>query len=115
MTPAEMLVPVSDDHALRQFELEALRQITDNLRRLNDKADKQGEFLQTMDGRLIRIESNKLDDTVTTLAAKVDALESDRDRRDGAIGLAKGMPGVVPWIVSLVTALAAAIGWARHP
>lgn len=84
---SEMLMPVTDDHALRQFELEALRQITDNLKRLNDKAEKHGDVLQGIDSRLIRIESNKLDATVSALVTKVDALEAEKDRREGARGL----------------------------
>ncbi len=80
-------MPVSDDHALRQFEIEALRQITDNLKRLNDRSEEQGRTLHSIDNRLIRIESNSVNSDVAALKEKVDGLERERDRREGALGL----------------------------
>lgn len=84
---AEVIMPVPDEHALRQFEIEALRQITDNLRRLNDRSEKQSEVLHGIDARLIRIESNKLEPAVDLLTREVALLRQDKDRRDGATGL----------------------------
>jgi hypothetical protein len=84
---SELMMPVTDDHALRQFEIQALRQITDNLRRLNDRSEEQGKVLHSIDARLIRIENNKLEPSVDLLKAEVAALKQDKDRRDGAAGL----------------------------
>lgn len=88
-------MPVSDEQALRQFEIEALRQITDNLKRLNDGQAKiidgqaeQGRSIHAIDTRLTRIESNSVNKKVAELEAKVDALEAERDRRHGASNLA---------------------------
>jgi hypothetical protein len=78
-------MPVSDEHALRLIEIEAMRQITDNLKRLNEGQAEQTRTLHSIDLRLTKIESNSVNTKVTELATKVDALESDRDKRDGAI------------------------------
>lgn len=85
-------MPVSDEHAMRQFEIEALRQITDNLRRLNDAQAEQGRVLHSIDNRLVRIESSSVAAKVSELECKVDLLEAERDRRAGALRL-------VEWIV----------------
>lgn len=89
------MMPVTDEFALRQFEIEALRQITDNLRRLNDGQEKiiegqveQGKSIHAIDTRLTRIESNSVNKKVAELELKVDALEAERDRRSGAANLA---------------------------
>ncbi len=102
-------MPVSDEHALRQFEIEALRQITDNLRRLNDKSEEQSKVLHSIDSRLIRIESNKLEPAVEELIVKVDALERDKHRRDGAISawewVFKNWPGIIGFFGLIVLIL----------
>ncbi len=98
-------MPVSDEHALRQFEIEALRQITDNLKRLNDGQAEQLRALHGIDNRLTRIESNSVNAKVTTLEGKVDALESDRDKRVGAIGAIEWLGKHWPLIALLVGAI----------
>lgn len=114
--PRKIIMPVDEERALRQFELEALRQITDNLKRLNDKSDKHGDVLQAIEIRLGRIEDNKLGHEVETLKAKVDALEADKHRRDGAIGMASKAPGLITWLISIGAAIVGAVGavgWMR--
>lgn len=113
-------MPVSDEHALRQFEIEALRQITDNLRRMNDRLDRQaesqaeqGKVLHSIDSRLIRIESNKLEPTVEKLQQDVEELKQDKDRRDGALGLAQRLPSSVPWLLTVISACAALVAWLK--
>lgn len=95
----ELMMPVTDENALRQFQIEALRQITDNLKRLNDKMDKQGDELRSIDARLIRIESNSVSASVQKLQEEVGDLRAEKFRRDGALGLFqwtfKNWPGVI--------------------
>lgn len=103
---SEIFMPVTDDHALRQFEIEALRQITDNLKRLNDKMDVQSDKMNAMDVRLARIESNRIDGDVSTIRqTQIKAIE-----RIGAIELelaqTKGATGVVGTILRSPT-----LGW----
>jgi hypothetical protein len=106
-----LMMPVEEETALRQFEIEALRQITDNLRRLNDKMDKQGDDIRAIDARLIRIESNSVSTAVTKLEAEVEVLKVDKNRRDGAFGLVewafKNWPGIVAFFALIAVILAA--------
>lgn len=99
-------MPVSDEHAMRQFEIEALRQITDNLRRLNDGQAEQGKVLHSIDTRLVKIESNSVANKVGDLERKVDELEADRDRRAGAIGLFEWLFKHWPALVGFVLLVA---------
>lgn len=68
--------------------------------------------------RLVRIESNKVNESVASLttkvdsiAAKVDKLEAVNDRRDGATGLLtwifKNWPGIIGMIATIVVVLTA--------
>lgn len=104
-------MPVSDDQAMAQFQIEALRQITDNLRRLNDNIAEQTKTLHAVDLRLTKIESNSVNSKVAALEDKVDSLERDRDKRDGATGLAtwvfKNWPGVIGFIMLMFVVLEA--------
>lgn len=106
-------MPVSEEHALKQIEIEALRQITDALKRLNERSDKQAELLVDVRERLIRIESNKVDSRVEDLERKVDELEADRNRRLGALGAAEWLSRFGPWLVAVFATVAAVIGWDR--
>ena len=100
--PPEMLMPVSDEHAMRQFEIEALRSINRNLERLYQRSDEQGQTLHTIDLRLTRIESNSVSAEVGELKSKVDQLESDRDRREGALSLGNWLLRNWPALVALL-------------
>jgi hypothetical protein len=105
----DLLMPVSDDKAVHLIEIEAMRQIVDNLRRLNDRSEKQTEVLHGIDQRLVRIESNKLDTVVAELRADVTILKADKERRDGAFGLVnwafKNWPGVIGFFVLIFAIL----------
>lgn len=108
---ADMLMPVTDDHALRQFEIEALRSINRNLERLYERSDEHGQTLQNIDVRLTRIESNSVSDDMVELKVKVDKLESAEDRRQGARNFLEWMlrygPILLGFIVLAVIVLAA--------
>ena len=109
--PGKLMMPVSEESALRQFEIEALRQITDNLRRLNDKMDKQSDDIRSIDARLIRIESDSVNAAVRKLEGEVEALKQDKNRRDGALGLVewtvKNWPGLIGLVLMIVVVLQA--------
>lgn len=116
--PRDVMMAVPEDKAIHLLEIEALRQITDNLKGLNSKMDDQGKAIHGIDVRLARIESNRIDDDVSALGGRVDrlcdrvdALETDKDRRDGALGawdrLVKSWPTLVGVIVIIVTVLLA--------
>lgn len=109
----ELIMPVPEEHALRQFEIQALRQITDNLGRLNDGMTKLNDSVQGVDRRLIRIESNKVEPELAQLRKDVDELRAEKFRRDGALGLAqwffRNWPAVIGY-VGLILAFLAATG-----
>lgn len=105
-----MFVQLPDDQAARQFEIEALRQITDNLRRLNAHAEKTNDALErtnqglhAIDIRLTRIESNSVNVDVKELQDKVDLLERAEDRRDGAMSLTNWALRNWPSLIGLLT------------
>jgi predicted nuclease with TOPRIM domain len=119
----ELLMPVSDEAALRQFEIEALRQITDNLRRLNEKMDDQGKAMNAMDVRLARIESNRMDGDVDEMRQmllrvkdRLAKLEEDKHRRDGAVSalewVFKNWPGILGFfaLIALILGLTGKLG-----
>lgn len=106
LEPRKIIMPVDEEAAVRQMEVEAFRQIADGLKALNTD-------MRDVRERLIRIESNQLDRTVQDHGARLTALEADRSRRDGALGLAQRMPGIVPWLISVIAAVGAAIAWMR--
>jgi hypothetical protein len=93
----EIIMPVPDDMALRQFEIQAMRGILDNLERLNNG---QAEMLNTVhqiDARLIRQETRneqfaELKEELKEAQADIARLKSDRDKRTGAVNL-------VEWII----------------
>ena len=110
-TRPELLMPVSDDKAAKLIEIEALRQIADNLKRLNDRSDEHIKLLHGMDARLIRIESNRVDSRVEELEKKVDDLQSERDMRRGAMGLAQWLKDFGPWLLAVLLGILALVGW----
>jgi hypothetical protein len=90
--PKEIMMAVPEEAALRQIEIEAMRGILDNLRRLNDG---QAEMLRTvhqMDARLIRQEVQneqiaELKKDVAVQKAEIAELRSKEDQRKGALSL----------------------------
>lgn len=112
-TPPDLLMPVSDEHALRRFEIEALQRINDNLRLLNTGQAELVKGMHSIDIRLTRIESNSVSAEVAELKGEVDDLKEDKARRAGAVSTVEWLGKVGPWLLSLVLGLAAIIGWER--
>jgi hypothetical protein len=108
-----LMMPVSDQKAINLIEIEALRQITDNLRRLNDQSEAQTKMLHTMDKRLDRIEQNKLDRAVDQLQTRLSALEQEKFKRDGVVGAAEWLSKFGPWLLAFAMAVIAVMGWDR--
>ena len=116
----ELLMPVSDEQAIKQFEIEALRQLTDNLRRLNTHAEKTNEALtrtndalHAIDIRLTRIESNSVNSDVEKLKSEIESLKLDKASRSGAVQTVEWIGKVGPWLLSLVLGVVALAGWGR--
>lgn len=104
--PRKILMPVDEESAVRQMEVEAFRQIADGIKLLNTD-------MRDVRERLIRIESNQLDRQVKSQGDRIDALERERDQQKGAQGvlIALGKSPVVGWLVgALVSAWAILTG-----
>lgn len=93
--PRKIIMPVDEDGAVRQMEVEAFRQIADGIKGLNTD-------MRDVRERLIRIESNQLDRTVQEHTARIVALETDKNRRDGAMGFGGWLlkSPLVGWLVT---------------
>lgn len=94
--PRKIIMPIDDEGAVRQMEVEAFRQIADGIKLLNTD-------MRDVRERLIRIESNQLDRTVKSHGDRIDALERDRDTQKGAQGavLAILKSPVVAWLAGI--------------
>jgi hypothetical protein len=104
--PRKIIMPVDEEAAVRQMEVEAFRQIVDQLKALNVD-------MRDVRERLIRIESNQLDRTVKTQGDRIDALERDRDHREGAtsvIGTIMKSPTLGWFVGAAITAWAILTG-----
>lgn len=106
-------MPVSDEHALRRFEIEALQRINDNLRLLNNGQAELVKGMHAIDIRLTRIESNSVSAEVTELKHEVEDLKEDKAKRAGAVGAVEWLGKVGPWLLSLVLGVLAIAGWDR--
>lgn len=110
--PSEIMMPVPEEAALRLTEIEALRQISDNLRRLNDGHAQMLTTVHQIDARLIRqeVQNEQIKELKAELkAAKddIDGLKSDKDKRTGAVNLVEWFAR--NWIILAVVFLVAAI------
>lgn len=104
--PRKILMPVDEESAVRQMEVEAFRQIAHGIEGLN-------KDMRDVRERLIRIESNQLDRTVKSHADRIDALERKEDKRDGAAGAFNAIlkSPALGWLVgAVVTAWAILTG-----
>lgn len=86
-----------------RFQYDVIKGLSDSIRTMTSALLEQQKTLGEIVERLVRIESNKVDSRVTTLEAKVEQLEAERNQRTG-------MAKVAEWIFKspLVGWLAAA-------
>lgn len=102
----EIMMPHTTPEALSLAEIHAMRQVADSIRHMGEQTvahmaastramEKLGEKVDGMNTRLIRLEEAKhgreierLQKSLDNFIGRLDALESDRDKRNGALGLA---------------------------
>lgn len=112
----EVVMAVPQEAALRQIEIEAMRGILDNLRRINDQQIEQTKALHSIDKRLVRVEESKISTEVVELKAAIreirkdlEILKEEKTRREGAVGLVewvfKHWPGAVGFILVVILIL----------
>ena len=102
---AEFIMPVSADAAAMQFVVEAMRQQTDVLKSLRSEMKDKHEILQDVRDRVMRIEATVTEARIERLEADMEALKSDKDRRDGAttaLGtLWRNLPSIAAFVVGI--------------
>jgi len=114
--PEGMIIPAESDV---RFQFDVIRNLAESVRQQSEVLRGVQQTQITMLERLARIEANRVNETVAKLEErvekaleKIDALESDRDRREGAIGvlgwLAKNWPFAV-----VSAALGVLVAWAN--
>ena len=115
----EIMMPVPEEAALRQMEIEVMRSIQRSfdttarqLESMNGKIDRQGDALTDVRERLIRIEEGRYGAKVEELQADVDLLKTEKAMRDGAIGLVNwfGRNWLILVLIIFVAALLLRVG-----
>lgn len=105
----EFLMPVSEEHALRQFEIQALQRINDNLRLLNEGQQQLVNGMHNIDIRLTRIEASGDGEELDKVRAEVALLKTEKNQRDGAVNLAtwifRNWPGILGFVGMLLVIL----------
>lgn len=111
-----LMMETDDENATRRFFVEALRANTSVMEGLRDEMREDRKLLHDIHTRVVKIESNRLDSVVAANATKieqldkrVDLLERDKDRRDGAMSgfdwMLKNWPGVIGFFALIAVIL----------
>lgn len=103
---------IASPEADTRFQYEVIKGLAESVRQMaTNMADLQKTQVDML-VRLARLEENKVADelvaikaTSAALSVRVDALESDKDRRDGAIGAFGALREWGPTVFSLFTAM----------
>lgn len=101
-----LMVPMGEEPATLALILESLRALDKRLDSQNAAATEDRKMLHDVHTRIIQIESNQLQRRVEDLTKKVDELNRDRDRRDGALRAGewffRNWPAVIGYILLAV-------------
>lgn len=114
----EFFVPASESQVSGLSLIHAMRTMSDGMSRLADQQDRQSsklgevsEVIHGMDKRLAIIEANSLARMVDEHEKRIEALEIDKQRREGAINLAdwffKNWPGIIGFVALAMMVLVA--------
>lgn len=113
---SEFMMPVPPEGAAMQFFIEALKGNTaetkgmrDDLRTERQERRVDRQKLDDIHDRLVRIEGQGIAAKVEALDQRVNALEGDKDKRDGATNamaaLWKNLPSIVAFVVATVAVI----------
>jgi hypothetical protein len=80
-----------------RFQFQVIQELAQSVRAM-------GETQTRMLERLARIEEHRVHEAVHALTARVDNLEGDRDRRDGALGMLGTIKSWAPFLAMLFSA-----------
>jgi CRISPR/Cas system type I-B associated protein Csh2 (Cas7 group RAMP superfamily) len=110
----EFMMPVPPEGAAMQFFIEALKANTaetkgmrDDLRAERQERREDRKKLDDIYDRVVRIEEQRISARVESLDQRVNALEADKDKRDGATSalasLWKNLPSIGAVIIGVVS------------
>jgi hypothetical protein len=106
MADREFMMPIPPEGAAMQFFIEALKANTEVLKGMQADLKEDRVLLRDVRERVIKIESNRVDRRVDGLETRVDALEKDRDTRDGALSAGtaiwKNLPSAAAVLLGIV-------------
>ena len=99
-------------------EIHALRGLTDAVSSLTRQVEGLGLKVDDVRERVIKIEAREYErqiehqnDRLNAAFKRIDILEAERDRQAGAIGVGAWISKHAPWLVAVVMAGLAALGW----
>jgi DNA repair ATPase RecN len=106
---------VSTADAAQLATIQALRQVSDSMNAIGRRMDRQGETLDDIQRRVIRLEEARTSHQIDELKQELDdarqrlaLLESERDHRRGALSLVKWLKDYTPWLLAITLA---ALAW----
>lgn len=110
-------MPVPKAEALQQVEITVLRQIGDNvaaqtrtLEGLRDKVDDVRERVIRLEEQKVAKEVESLKGELSAALARIDVLESQRDKAVGAASFWSWLMKNAPWLFAGIAAFGAGIG-----
>jgi hypothetical protein len=80
-------MPVTDDRVLKEAEILALRAIQDSVKMIHADTSSLREQITDVRERLIRVEMQDTRAAVAAISVRVEALERERYKQEGALGV----------------------------
>jgi chromosome segregation ATPase len=117
-TIEKLMMATEPAHAAQLAMIECLRQIADGNKKLNSVLEGMQAEVRDVRERVIRIESNRIETDIEDLKervheaeVKIDALEADKNRREGAIGAGdwfiRSWPNLIGFVLLIAIVLVA--------
>lgn len=114
----EIMVPVTKPEAVSMAEIHALRGLTDavgtltrQVERMNSKVDDVRERVIKLEAREYERQIEGLSDRLALALKRIDDLEGTRDQQKGAKALVDWVRQTTPWLLALIMAALAAVGF----
>ena len=112
------MVPVTKPEAVSMAEIHALRgltyavgTLTRQVERMNSKVDDVRERVIKLEAREYERQIEGLSDRLALALKRIDDLEGTRDQQKGAKALVDWVRQTTPWLLALIMAALAAVGF----
>lgn len=114
----EIITPVTKPEAVSMAEIHAMRGLTDAVSSLTRQVERMNAKVDDVRERVIKLEAREYERQIETLwdrlnaaLKRIDDLEGTRDQQRGAKGLVDWMRQTAPWLLAMVAAVAAGLGF----